>query len=139
MQRKYFSGNRILDGAKCPGGETRWPREASSGRGDAAHFSGGDFDAVRAMIADDVRLDLASKTPINGKTEGRERRLGENARLRPGWLRQSWSSDQNYNSLPKAARTNYGARARAMGRRFSGEPKVQACCRPAISRTKNVI
>jgi RNA polymerase sigma-70 factor, ECF subfamily len=34
-----------------------------------AHFNARDFEAVRAMIADDVRLDLVSRTRINGKAE----------------------------------------------------------------------
>lgn len=34
-----------------------------------AHFNARDFDAVRAMIADDVRLDLVNKTRMTGKTE----------------------------------------------------------------------
>jgi RNA polymerase sigma-70 factor (ECF subfamily) len=34
-----------------------------------AHFNARDFDAIRAMIADDVRLDLVGKTRINGKAE----------------------------------------------------------------------
>jgi RNA polymerase sigma-70 factor (ECF subfamily) len=34
-----------------------------------AHFNARDFDAIRAMIADDVRLDLVNKTRINGKAE----------------------------------------------------------------------
>ena len=34
-----------------------------------AHFNARDFDAVRAMIADDVRLDLVNRTRINGKAE----------------------------------------------------------------------
>src|SRR6202163_3693200 len=34
-----------------------------------AHFNARDFDAIRAMIADDVRLDLVSKTRMNGKIE----------------------------------------------------------------------
>jgi RNA polymerase sigma-70 factor (ECF subfamily) len=34
-----------------------------------AHFNARDFDAIRAMIADDVRLDLVNKTRMNGKTE----------------------------------------------------------------------
>jgi RNA polymerase sigma-70 factor (ECF subfamily) len=33
------------------------------------HFNARDFDAIRAMIADDVRLDLVSKTRLNGKAE----------------------------------------------------------------------
>src|SRR6267142_6386131 len=32
-----------------------------------AHFNARDFDAIRAMIADDVRLDLVNKTRMNGK------------------------------------------------------------------------
>jgi RNA polymerase sigma-70 factor (ECF subfamily) len=34
-----------------------------------AHFNGRDFDAIRAMIADDVRLELVNKTRLNGKAE----------------------------------------------------------------------
>jgi RNA polymerase sigma-70 factor (ECF subfamily) len=33
------------------------------------HFNARDFDAIRAMIADDVRLELVSKTRMNGKAE----------------------------------------------------------------------
>jgi RNA polymerase sigma-70 factor, ECF subfamily len=33
------------------------------------HFNARDFDAIRAMIADDVRLDLVNKTRLNGKGE----------------------------------------------------------------------
>jgi RNA polymerase sigma-70 factor (ECF subfamily) len=34
-----------------------------------AHFNARDFEAVRAMIADDVRLELVNKTRMNGKAE----------------------------------------------------------------------
>ena len=34
-----------------------------------ALFNARDFDAIRAMISDDVRLDLVSKTRLNGKAE----------------------------------------------------------------------
>ena len=34
-----------------------------------AHFNARDFDAIRAMIADDVRLELVGKTRLNGKVE----------------------------------------------------------------------
>ena len=34
-----------------------------------AHFNARDFDAIRAMIADDVRLDLVNKLRLNGKAE----------------------------------------------------------------------
>jgi RNA polymerase sigma-70 factor (ECF subfamily) len=34
-----------------------------------AHFNARDFDAIRTMISDDVRLDLVNKTRINGKAE----------------------------------------------------------------------
>ena len=33
------------------------------------HFNARDFDAIRAMIADDVRLDLVNKTRMSGKAE----------------------------------------------------------------------
>src|SRR5205085_10053487 len=33
------------------------------------HFNARDFDAIRAMIADDVRLELVSRTRLNGKAE----------------------------------------------------------------------
>ncbi len=34
-----------------------------------AHFNARDFDAIRSLIADDVKLDLVSKTRMNGKAE----------------------------------------------------------------------
>ncbi len=34
-----------------------------------AHFNARDFDAIRAMISDDVRLDLVNKTRLSGKAE----------------------------------------------------------------------
>src|ERR1700737_142845 len=34
-----------------------------------SHFNARDFDAIRAMIADDVRLELVNKTRLNGKAE----------------------------------------------------------------------
>lgn len=34
-----------------------------------AHFNARDFDAIRAMIADDVRLELVNKTRMRGKVE----------------------------------------------------------------------
>ena len=34
-----------------------------------AHFNARDFDAIRAMLADDVRLDLVSRVRLNGKAE----------------------------------------------------------------------
>jgi RNA polymerase sigma-70 factor (ECF subfamily) len=33
------------------------------------HFNARDFDAIRAMIADDIKLDLVSRTRLNGKVE----------------------------------------------------------------------
>ena len=33
------------------------------------HFNARDFDAIRAMIADDIRLDLVSRSRLNGKAE----------------------------------------------------------------------
>ena len=37
--------------------------------GPIAHFNARDFDAIRAMIADDVRLELVNRTRLNGKAE----------------------------------------------------------------------
>jgi RNA polymerase sigma-70 factor (ECF subfamily) len=34
-----------------------------------SHFNARDFDAIRGMIAEDVRLDLVNKTRLNGKAE----------------------------------------------------------------------
>ena len=34
-----------------------------------SHFNARDFDAIRAMIAEDVRLDLVNKSRLNGKAE----------------------------------------------------------------------
>jgi RNA polymerase sigma-70 factor (ECF subfamily) len=45
-----------------------------------AHFNARDFDAVRATIADDVRLDLVNKTRMNGKAEV-SRYFGNYARM----------------------------------------------------------
>ena len=33
------------------------------------HFNARDFDAIRSLIADDVRLELVNKTRLNGKAE----------------------------------------------------------------------
>jgi RNA polymerase sigma-70 factor (ECF subfamily) len=40
------------------------------------HFNARDFDAIRAMIADDVRLDLVNKTRLSGKAEVSSRYFG---------------------------------------------------------------
>src|SRR6185312_7886366 len=64
-----------------------------------AHFNARDFAAVRAMIADDVRLDLVNKTRINGKAQV-SRYFGNYARIAdwhlvPGLVdgsRRSWYS-----------------------------------------------
>jgi RNA polymerase sigma-70 factor, ECF subfamily len=53
-----------------------------------AHFNARDFDAIRAMISDDVRLELVSKTRLSGKAEvsryfGNYSRIGD-WRLVPG-------------------------------------------------------
>ena len=42
-----------------------------------AHFNARDFDAIRAMITDDVRLDLVNKTRMKGKAETGTVILGE--------------------------------------------------------------
>ena len=51
-----------------------------------AHFNARDFDAIRAMISDDVRLDLVSKTRLNGKAEVSQlfRQLRQGQRLASG-------------------------------------------------------
>jgi RNA polymerase sigma-70 factor, ECF subfamily len=45
-----------------------------------AHFNARDFDTVRNMLADDVRLELVNKTRLKGRTEV-ERYFGNYARL----------------------------------------------------------
>jgi RNA polymerase sigma-70 factor (ECF subfamily) len=45
------------------------------------HFNARDFDAIRAMIADDVRLELVNKTRLNGKAEVSSRYFGNYSRL----------------------------------------------------------
>jgi RNA polymerase sigma-70 factor (ECF subfamily) len=45
------------------------------------HFNARDFDAIRDMIADDVRLDLVNKTRLNGKAEV-SRYFGNYAKVR---------------------------------------------------------
>jgi RNA polymerase sigma-70 factor (ECF subfamily) len=46
-----------------------------------AHFNARDFDAIRNLIADDVRLDLVNKTRMNGKAEV-SRYFGNYAKVR---------------------------------------------------------
>ena len=50
------------------------------------HFNARDFDAIRNMIADDVRLDLVNKTRMKGKAEV-SRYFGNYSRVRD-WLLQ---------------------------------------------------
>jgi RNA polymerase sigma-70 factor (ECF subfamily) len=45
------------------------------------HFNARDFDEIRAMIADDVRLELVNKTRLNGKAEVSSRYFGNYSRL----------------------------------------------------------
>jgi RNA polymerase sigma-70 factor (ECF subfamily) len=45
------------------------------------HFNARDFDAIRAMIADDVRLELVSKTQLNGKAEVSSRYFGNYSKI----------------------------------------------------------
>jgi RNA polymerase sigma-70 factor (ECF subfamily) len=45
------------------------------------HFNARDFDAIRAMIADDVRLELVNKTRLNGKAEVSSRYFGNYSKL----------------------------------------------------------
>ena len=55
-----------------------------------AHFNARDFDAIRAMIADDVRLDLVNKTRMNGKAEV-SRYFGNYSKIAIGiWCRGWW-------------------------------------------------
>src|ERR1700675_1766000 len=54
-----------------------------------AHFNARDFDAIRAMIADDVRLELVNRTRLNGKTEASG--YFDNFSQIPDWpLRRGW-------------------------------------------------
>src|SRR5229473_2541516 len=45
------------------------------------HFNARDFDAIRAMIADDVRLELVNKTRMNGKAEVSSRYFGNYSKI----------------------------------------------------------
>jgi RNA polymerase sigma-70 factor (ECF subfamily) len=45
------------------------------------HFNARDFDAIRTMIADDVRLELVNKTRLNGKAEVSSRYFRNYSRL----------------------------------------------------------
>jgi RNA polymerase sigma-70 factor (ECF subfamily) len=47
-----------------------------------AHFNARDFDTIRAMIADDVRLDLVNRTRLDGKVEVVSRYFGNYSRAR---------------------------------------------------------
>ncbi len=71
----------------------RWPQPANCRTPIAmrlgayvAHFNARDFDAIRAMIADDVRLELVSKTRHERQGRGLPlfRQLFEGQRLAPG-------------------------------------------------------
>lgn len=45
----------------------------------------GDFAAVHEMCAKDIVVNRVGRTPVSGRTEGRERNFGENMR----WVRQA--------------------------------------------------
>ena len=75
-------------------------RSARGSTSYVASFNARDFDAIRAMIADDVRLDLVNKTRMNGKAEvsryfgnyAEGQRLASGAGLGRGPSRRSWCS-----------------------------------------------
>ena len=66
-----------------------------------AHFNARDFDAIRAMIADDVRLELVNKTRMNGKAEV-SRYFGNYRRSPIGiWCRDWWRAvPRSWCSIP---------------------------------------
>jgi len=45
------------------------------------HFNARDFDAIRSLIADDVRLELVNKTRLNGRAEVSSRYFGNYSKL----------------------------------------------------------
>ena len=89
-----------------------------------AHFNARDFDAIRAMIADDVRLDLVNKTRMNGKAEV-SRYFGNYSQMPPTgtWCRDWW----------KAARRSWCSIPTSRARRRN----ISCCCngRPTRSPT----
>ena len=67
-----------------------------------AHFNARDFDAIRAMIADDVRLELVNKTRLNGKAEV-SRYFGnysQDQRLAPGAGAGGRAAPRSWCSIP---------------------------------------
>jgi RNA polymerase sigma-70 factor (ECF subfamily) len=54
-----------------------------------ASFNARDFDSIRAMLADDVRLDLVSRTRMNGKAEV-SRYFGNYAKIEDWHLAAGW-------------------------------------------------
>jgi RNA polymerase sigma-70 factor (ECF subfamily) len=54
-----------------------------------ASFNARDFDRIRAMLADDVRLDLVSRTRMNGKAEV-SRYFGNYAKIDDWHLAAGW-------------------------------------------------
>ena len=72
------------------------------------HFNARDFDAIRDMIADDVRLDLVNKTRMNGKAE----------------------VSRYFGNYSKAQRLASGART---GRGTAGDPGIRS--RKAVRQT----
>ncbi|MBZ9796577.1 sigma-70 family RNA polymerase sigma factor [Mesorhizobium sp. ES1-4] len=68
-------------------------------------FRNGGFDAVRATLAEDVRLDLVSKLTRDGKLKSANitaaTRRANNGHLKPGWSKgapQCWSTIAKYRS-----------------------------------------
>ena len=105
-----------------------------------AHFNARDFDAIRAMIADDVRLDLVNKTRMNGKAEV-SRYFG------------NYSKVGDWHLVPGAGRRPSGhpgvrsRTSRARGRNIScccngrptrSQPSAISATRPMSSMARNI-
>ena len=92
-----------------------------------AHFNARDFDAIRAMIADDVRLELVNKTRLNGKAEV-SRYFGNYSQGRPTgiWCRD-WSKavPRSWCSIPSSrdAGPKYFMLLRLVGRQGRDHPR----------------
>ena len=106
-----------------------------------AHFNARDFDAIRAMIADDVRLDLVNKTRLNGKAEVSpdiSEIIRQAQRLASG--RRVWSraAPPSWCSIPTRRARARNISCCCSGRRTRSRPSATSATRPTSSKAPNI-
>ena len=105
-----------------------------------AHFNARDFDAIRAMIADDVRLELVSKTRLNGKAEV-SRYFGNYSdcqRLASGAGTCSRGVPPSWCSIPMTAMPGRNISCCWAGPPARSRPSGISAMRPMSSRARNI-